>query len=256
VIALTANVDPLPATGRPLWAAAALSLATHLALLAALGSVVSTAWRNADLAAIPGSGTPLQAWLVPRTAEPDPEPPPPEPPVEVVPVPPPAAAAQPIPQAPAVPTPMPPGLTRPGAGEASVPRPPPPPPADIGDVAVGPTTDLSPFGAATKLRLAALYPVKPGRLPRVSGTLTVTYPEWALRDRASAHVDALLLLDAKGAVVETIVEPDDPIFAPAVREALAKAAFLPAQAADTALPYWIALEFVFAIDPLKPTAKR
>ena len=254
--ALTANCEPSPAAGRPLWAAAALSVAAHVALLAALGSVVSTAWRNADLAAIPGSGTPLQAWLVPRVAEPTAEPPPPEPPVEVVPAPTPPAAAQRITQAPVVPTPMPPGLTRPGAGEASVPRPPPPPPADIGDVAVGPTTDLSPFGTATKLRLAALYPVKPGRLPRLSGTLTVTYPEWALRDRASAHVDALLLLDAKGAVVETIVEPDDPIFAPAVREALAKAAFLPAQAADTPLPYWIALEFVFAIDPAKPAAGR
>ena len=106
------------------------------------------------------------------------------------------------------------------------------------------------------MRLAALFPVKPGRLPRLSGTLTVTYPEWALRDRASAHVDALLLLDASGAVVETIVEPDDPIFAPAVREALARAKFLPAHAADTPLPYWIALEFVFAIDPAKPAVGR
>ena len=72
-----------------------------------------------------------------------------------------------------------------------------------------------------------------------------------MRERASAQVDALLLLDAKGTVVETVIEPDDPVFAPAVREALATAVFLPAQAADTALPYWIALEFVFAIDPVK-----
>jgi outer membrane biosynthesis protein TonB len=256
VNALTANLDPTSPTARPLWAAAALSLAAHVALLAALGSVVSTAWRNADLAAVPGSGTPLQAWLVPRTAEPDPEPPPPEPPVEVVPAPPPPPTAQPAPPAPAVPTPMPPGLTQPGSGGADAPRPPPQPPADIGDIAVGATTDLAPFGLGTALRLGALHPIKPGRLPRLARPLSVTYPEWALRDRTNAHVDVLLLLDAKGAVVETVVAPDDPIFAPAVREALAGATFVPAQSADTPMPYWIALEFVFTIDPAKPAAGR
>jgi hypothetical protein len=155
-----------------------------------------------------------------------------------------------------VPPPIPPGLTQPGAGEASVPRPPPAPPADIGNVAVGMTADISSFGRVTAARLSAQFPVRPGRLPRLARTLTVAYPEQALRNGTSARVGALLLLDAKGAVEETIVDPDDPIFAPAVREALATATFAPAQAADTPLPYWIALEFVFAIDPMKaPTAR-
>jgi hypothetical protein len=118
------------------------------------------------------------------------------------------------------------------------------------------TTDVSKFGLATAARLAAQYPVRPGRLPRLSRTLTVTYPERALRDRTSARVDALLLLDAKGAVLETTIKSDDPVFAPAVSDALATATFVPAQAADMSLPYWIALEFVFAIDPAKAAAGR
>jgi outer membrane biosynthesis protein TonB len=245
--------DPVPLAARPLWTAAALSLLAHAALLAAVGSVVTTAWRGDGAVPPSGSGTPLQAWLVPRAPEPDAPPAPAEPAPEAAPTPPPVAAAPPLPVPP--PTPLPSGLTWPGTSGADAPRPPPPSPADLGDVAVGATTDLAPFGLATKLRLAALYPVKPGRLPRLARPLSVTYPDWALRDRTNAHVDALLLLDAKGAVVETMVAPDDPIFGPAVREALAGAAFVPAQAADTPLPYWIALEFVFTIDPAKASVK-
>jgi outer membrane biosynthesis protein TonB len=215
--------------------------------------MVTSAWRSDGAAVAPGSGVPLQAWLVPRAPEPDAPPAPAEPAPEVAPTPPPVAAAPPLPMPP--PTPVPSGLTWPGTSGAGAPRPPPPSPADLGDVAVGATTDLAPFGLTAKLRLAALYPVKPGRLPRLARPLSVTYPDWALRDRTNAHVDALLLLDATGAVVETIVAPDDPIFAPAVREALAGAAFVPAQAADTPLPYWIALEFVFTIDPAKASAR-
>ncbi len=232
-----------------------LSVAAHALLLAVLGSVVSSAWRGAELALAPGSGTPLQAWLVLRAMEPEAEPLPPEPPVEEMPAPAPPPTEQPVPLAPVLPAPLPPGLTQPGGGEASVPRLPPPPPADLGNVAVGPTADLSPFGAATKLRLAALYPVTPGRLPRLKRTLTVVYPDLALRDGSSAKVAALLLLDAQGKALETIVEPDDPIFAPLIREVLTDAEFHPAQAADTPLPYWIALEFVFTIDPAKASRK-
>ena len=250
---LATTLGPAPAASRPLWTAAALSLLAHAALLAALGSMVTTAWRSDGAAATPGSGVPLQAWLVPRAAEPEAPPAPPAPVPEVAPPPPPVVAAPPVPLPPA--TPVPSGLTWPGQSGTDAPRPPPPSPADLGDVAVGATTDLARFGLATKLRLAALYPVKPGRLPRLARPLSVTYPDWALRDRANAHVDALLLLDANGAVVETMVAPDDPIFAPAVREALAGAAFVPAKAADTPLPYWIALEFVFTIDPAKASAK-
>jgi hypothetical protein len=252
---LAAMAGPAQNATRPLWTAAMLSVAAHALLLAALGSIVSSAWRSTEVAFVPGSGAPLQAWLVPRAAEPEAEPPPPEPPVEKVPAPAPPPAAQTVPLAPAPPAPMPPGLTQPAGGEASVPRSPPPPPADLGNIAVGPTSDLSPFGAATKSRLAALYPVKPGRLPRLKRTLTVVYPDWGLRDGSSAHINALLLLDAQGKVAETIVEPDDPIFAPVVREALTEAEFHPAQAADAPMPYWIALEFVFTIDPLKPAAR-
>jgi hypothetical protein len=232
----------------PLWTAAALSLILHAALLVVLGSILTSAWRSSDVATAPGSGLPLQAVLAPRAADAVPDEPPPEPPVEVAPpAPPPPVAPPAVPAAP----PMPPGLTQPGAGTAGVPRRPPSPPTDVGNIAVGATMNTSGFGPATATRLAQQYPVKPGRLPRLHRALTVNYPEWALRDRTSAHVDALLLLDAKGNVMETMLAPDDPIFGPAVREALAGAVFLPAQAADTTLPYWIALEFVFALEPVK-----
>ncbi len=232
-----------------------LSVAAHVLLLATLGSFVSRAWRVAEFAFAPGSGTPLQAWLVPRAVEPEAGPPPPEPPVEAIPAPAQPPAAKAAPATPVEPAPMPTGLVQPGGGEASAPRRPPPPPANLGNVAVGSMTDLSPFGAATRLRLAALYPVKPGRLPRLKRTLTVVYPDLALRDGSSANVGALLLLDAQGKAMETIVEPDDPIFAPIVREALTDAEFHPAQAADTPLPYWIALEFVFTIDLAKASVR-
>lgn len=240
---------PLAAT--PLRAAAALSIALHAVLLAAFGSVLTSSWRGDGFAPAPGSGPPLQAVLAPPAA--DPAPAPPQPPVESPPPQPPTPVEPP--QATQL-APASPGLTQPGAGPASVPRRPPAPPAAAGDIAVGMTTDISTFGLVAAARLAAQFPVRPGRLPRLARTLTVTYPEQALRDGTDARVGALLLLDAKGVVLETTIEPDDPIFAPAVREALATATFVPAQAADTPLPYWIALEFVFAIDPMKaPTAR-
>ncbi|MBK9677174.1 MAG: hypothetical protein IPO82_18765 [Betaproteobacteria bacterium] len=244
-----------------------MSLILHAALLATLGSVLTSAWRGADFTAFSGSGTPLQAVLAPPAPAAESEPPP-APPVEVAtpapasppvaPVAPAPAAPTPVPPAPAAPPAVapaaapPPGLTQPGTGQVDAPRRPAPLPTDSGDVAVGPAADLSGFGPVTTTRLALQFPVRPGRLPRLARTLTVVYPEAALRERASTQVAALLLLDAKGTVVETVIEPDDTVFAPAVREALASAVFLPAQAADAPLPYWIALEFVFAVDPVKP----
>jgi hypothetical protein len=243
----TATLD-LRRDPAPLWTAAVLSLLLHTALLAALGSALTSAWRGGDFTVAPGSGVPLQATLAPRVADAVSEPPPLEPALEVAPAaPPPAAPLAPV---------APPGLTQPGAGNAGVPRRPPPPPADVGDIAVGATTHLAAFGPAIAARLAQQFPVTPGRLPRLLRSLTVVYPEWALRDRRSARIEVLLLLDEKGTVLETVLEPNDPVFGPAVRDALAGAVFLPAKAADTALPYWIALEFVFAIDPVKPTAAK
>ncbi len=252
VKASTATLDhPLAAT--PLRAAAALSIALHAVLLATFGSVLTSSWRGDGFAPASGSGPPLQAVLAPPAPAADPAPAPPQPAVETPPPQPPTPVEPP--QATQV-APAPPGLTQSGAGPASVPRRPPPPPSAAGDIAVGMTTDISTFGLVAAARLAAQFPVRPGRLPRLARTLTVTYPEQALRDGTDARVGALLLLDAKGAVLETTIEPDDPVFAPVVREALATATFVPAQAADTPLPYWIALEFVFAIDPAKPRTVR
>lgn len=257
-----------PSPPTPLWAAGLLSLILHAALLATLGSVLTSAWRSADFTAFSGSGTPLQAVLAPPAPPAESEPPPApqaeiatpapaSPPVAPAPAPAAPAAPAPVPPAPAAPpavapAPPPPGLTQPGTGQVDAPRRPAPLPTDSGDVAVGPAADPSGFGPVTAARLALQFPVRPGRLPRLARTLTVVYPEAALRERASTQVAALLLLDAKGTVVETVIEPDDPVFAPAVREALASAVFLPAQAADAPVPYWIALEFVFAVDPIKP----
>ena len=259
----TTLAAPPPPT--PLWAAGLLSLVLHAALLATLGSVLTSAWRGANFTTFSGSGTPLQAVLAPPAPAVESEPPP-APQVEIAtpapaspPVAPAPAAPPPVPPAPAAPPAVapavpPPGLTQPGTSQVDAPRRPAPLPTDSGDIAVGPTADLSGFGPVTAARLALQFPVRPGRLPRLARTLTVVYPESALRERASTQVGALLLLDAKGSVVETVIEPDDPVFAPAVREALGSAVFLPAQAADAPLPYWIALEFVFAVDPVKPNA--
>ncbi len=120
----------------------------------------------------------------------------------------------------------------------------PPPP---GDVSVGAVTDSERLGHAQALRLAQRFPVATAKPPRLREPLTTAYPPRAARAHAEARIAALLLLDATGRIVDTTLFPDEPLFGPAIVDALKGARFAPAEADAQPMPYWVILEFVFSM---------
>ena len=60
----------------------------------------------------------------------------------------------------------------------------------------------------------------------------------------------MLVVDADGTVLETTLLPDDPLFGPTVRDALASAKFKAADVEGRPVPYWMILEFVFTMRPV------
>lgn len=108
------------------------------------------------------------------------------------------------------------------------------------------------FGADLAPRMAARYPAKPARLPRVEGSMSVLYPVKAAAQGRSQTLSALLSIDAEGHVVEVRVLPDDSMFVVAVMAALKNARFSPATEDGKPIPYWAVLDFSFKIDG--PTA--
>jgi hypothetical protein len=127
-----------------------------------------------------------------------------------------------------------------------------PPP---GDTWVRAVTDTERLGHAQALRLAQRFPRTAAKPPELSEPLIVPYPPRAARAHAEAHVGALILLDSIGGVVDVTLFPDEPLFRPAILEALNGAHFMPAIIDAKPSPYWIILEFVFNMRPAaKPRA--
>ena len=120
----------------------------------------------------------------------------------------------------------------------------PPPP---GDVSVGAVTDSERLGHAQALRLAQRFRVATAKPPRLREPLTTSYPPRAARAHAEARIAALLLLDATGRIVDTTLFPDEPLFGPAIVDALKGARFAPAEADAQPMPYWVILEFVVSM---------
>jgi len=115
-------------------------------------------------------------------------------------------------------------------------------------VAVGKIASLDRLSPAQQAKLGPHYPALVSRGPELRATLTVAYPYDALRRRQDQRILALLTLDERGGVLNTILSPDDPQFGPAVLSALKDATFAPAEVGATQVPYWIVLEFVFKVD--------
>jgi hypothetical protein len=125
-------------------------------------------------------------------------------------------------------------------------------PIPPGDVAVGTVETAELLGHAQALRLAQRFPQSILNAPRLQHPLVVPYPVRAARGHREARIDALLIIDSDGRVLETTLIPDDPLFAATVRDALATATFKPAETDARPTSYWLILEFVFTMRPTLP----
>jgi len=125
-------------------------------------------------------------------------------------------------------------------------------PTPPGDVAVGAAESAEPMGRTQSLRLAQRFPQRIAKPPRLKAPLIVPYPVRAARSWRDARIAVLLVVDANGKILETTLSPEDPLFAPTVREALDKAEFLPAEADGAAVSYWVIMEFVFTMRRARP----
>lgn len=127
------------------------------------------------------------------------------------------------------------------------------PPADV---AVGTAATTAALGTTQALRLAQRFPQQVDAKPRLQDPLIVPYPVRAARAHREARVSALLVIDADGNVLETTLLPDDQLFGPTVRDALAGAKFKAAQVESRPVANWTILEFVFTMRPVRAPRQR
>ncbi len=129
-------------------------------------------------------------------------------------------------------------------------------PIPPGDVAVGTATTNAALGTTQALRLAQRFPQQVAVKPRLQDPLIVPYPARAARAHREARVSALLIIDEDGKVLETTLLPDDQLFGPTVRDALAGAKFKAAEAESRPVAHWTILEFVFTMRPVRAPRQR
>jgi len=165
---------------------------------------------------------------------------------------PPLPAARSDPRPPAAPLTGTPNPTEPTPD--AVPDDAPPPPGDIG---VGVATNPDALGRTTALRLAQRFPQRISNSAKLKAPLVIAYPPRAARAWREARIEALLVVDTDGKILETTLTPDDPLFAPTVRDALDGAVLLPADIDGVPVRYWVVLEFIFTMRQLhQPNAAR
>jgi hypothetical protein len=83
--------------------------------------------------------------------------------------------------------------------------------------------------------------------PELRVPLLVLYPRDALDERRNARITAALAITENGEIAERTFIPDDPVFGPALAEALKDARFNPAEIDGRAVAYWAVIEFVFTV---------
>ena len=169
-------------------------------------------------------------------------------PVEPAPAPPPPEAIVPAAAIPAVSATTGPGKEAgvPGTAPARVTTEPPP---VEGSVAVGPIEDPQALHDPALAAITARYAEVAEKPPKARGAVIVAYPLPARRTHTGLRVTAVLEIDERGSVMSTTVVPDHQWFTPAIMDALRNARFAPAELRGKPMPYWLALEFVFAIAP-------
>jgi len=114
-------------------------------------------------------------------------------------------------------------------------------------ISVGTIDDPGKLDAEFVARLAARFPQRVSKPPVLSGTPVLSYPQAALEAGAQRRVSAIVIVRADGTIDEAQLAHDDPLFGPAVLEALKGARFAPAEIDGSAVPYWAIVEFVFLI---------
>ena len=114
-------------------------------------------------------------------------------------------------------------------------------------IGVGMLDDPSKLGPGFPARLAARFPQRVSKLPVLIGTPVMSYPQAALESRVQRRVAALVTVRADGTIDDPQLARDDPLFGPAVLEALKSARFAPAEIDANPVPYWAIVEFVFII---------
>ena len=230
--ARTISLDSRRSDERRLSVAIGVSLLVHALTLAVLRGVLPAIY------AVPQGGTGgfsvLQAVLAVAKTEPAPEPPEIETPQPVVappaanPLEPPVKRAQSGDQAPSGPEKT--GATLP---EFSI--------------GVGTLEDPSKLGPGFAAQLAIRFPARVSKPPVLIGTPVMSYPQAALESGVQRRVAVVVTVRADGTIEETQLAHDDPLFGPAVLEALKSARFTPAEIGGDVVPYWAIVEFVFLI---------
>jgi hypothetical protein len=230
----TANPGELRrADERRLSVAIGASLVIHALALAVLRGVVPTSY------ATPQGGTggfsALQAVLAGPKSEPAPE----TPQVEVT---------EPLVAPPAA-HPIEPPVPRPAQAGPQAASAPDKTGATLPDfsIGVGMIDDPAKLGQDVVTRLAVRFPERISKPPVLIGTPVMTYPQAALESGVERRVATLVMLRADGTIADAQLARDDPLFGPAVLEALKSARFAPAEIDGNAVPYWAIVEFVFLI---------
>jgi outer membrane biosynthesis protein TonB len=265
----TATSDLLSAQGRPdadrrLWVSLAASALTHaIALVVFAGLLLPAPTPTWVRLGEPAVVQVLLAGPEPAATAPQPQTPAEitdprtaiEPVVTPLPTP---LPPQPLPEPPAPvrrADPRPPAAPRTGAATPTEPTPDAiaeDAPIPAGDVAVGALETADFLGHTQALRLAQRFSQSILNPPRLLHPLVVPYPVRAARGHREARIDALLIIDSDGRVLETTLIPDDPLFATTVQDALATAKFKPAETDTRPTSYWLILEFVFTMRPTFP----
>ena len=114
-------------------------------------------------------------------------------------------------------------------------------------IAVGTLDDPTPFGPEFVTRLAQRFPERAAKPPMLLGSPIVAYPQAALAAGAERRVAALLTLRANGSIEDAQLVREDPLFGPAVLDAIRTVQFAPAEIDGNPVPYWAIVEVVFSL---------
>jgi TonB family protein len=115
------------------------------------------------------------------------------------------------------------------------------------NMAVGTIADPAVLGSDYVAQLAQRFPNRAAKVPMLIGAPVVIYPRPALEAGIEGRFAAVVTLDALGHITESRLVVEDPLFGPAVLDALKTMQFTPAEFDGGPIPYWAIVEIVFRI---------
>jgi len=121
-------------------------------------------------------------------------------------------------------------------------------------IAVGTIDDPARLGPDFVARLAQRFPERAAKPPMLLGSPVIAYPQAALESGAERRVAALLTLRADGSVEDFQLVREDPLFGPAVLDAIKTVQFAPAEIDGNRVRYWAIVEVVFSLGQSVSTA--